>query len=545
MQHPRISVFLLTFLSLVLLCAGGFLPRHLQAATSAHLSVSLTANSAHTLSVAPGARVELSWFAVGAKECTGDWVRYKLRPSGKETVMVKTARTFTVTCVNRDGVSGEDTVKVTIKVPSVGKSTAKTAPTATTTSSGAAPATAKPLQSNNKGPFIQMVSPKGNEVWHQGEARTLIWLGRDIPVSGKGFLLEIIDEKGEVFASSTVPLTQSRYVWPIPEAFPPSIHYRARVRLVDSEAVGISEHPFTVVQAIKTVTDFGKKLPCGALGDVDGDESLSTVDIERTNAFTSQPGLPTKDEFKRADVDVNGVISVADIAEMSRYLGGSLATFSGCTVAAVSADLRANGKDDTASVQVNSVFTLSWTSSGGHCVMDGAVLSASGSQKKATAGPTRTTYTIECFGLGNGQSSTDSVTVSVEPPNTSPVLVSVDQPTAFSATKSFRWGVVVFDPDDKVLTVTVNWGDGKTDTVVASTTIPGKGLEAPFTHVFAEPGTYFLTMTIEDSKGATYTQPTTIVVTEPPRASWNTGPYQFGALFEGFSLWNPSSFLGR
>ncbi|KKW11173.1 MAG: hypothetical protein UY50_C0019G0001, partial [Parcubacteria group bacterium GW2011_GWA2_49_9] len=147
-----------------------------------------------------------------------------------------------------------------------------------------------------------------------------------------------------------------------------------------------------------------------------------------------------------------------------------------------------------------------------------------------------TTYAIHCFGTGNSQRVSDDVTVVVEAPNKMPSISLVDAPTSFRASISSVWSVTASDPDGAELTITANWGDGKQDITIASTTVAGGNMLTPFSHTFTKEGIHTVSFTAKDKRGGETARTFPIVVTEAPRIMRIRGRYQFAALFEGYRV---------
>ncbi|KKW12908.1 MAG: hypothetical protein UY50_C0002G0029 [Parcubacteria group bacterium GW2011_GWA2_49_9] len=228
----------------------------------------------------------------------------------------------------------------------------------------------KPLPADPEWPAVTVMSPNGNELWTQGEGRTLVWTAHDVPLLKNGFIIDLLDERGASFsiASSTLSGTARNFAWLIPTSLP-SGKYKVRVSIQHNRLSDLSDGFFTVMKVYEGPS---KALVCGTLGDVTGDKVISSADADRIAVFAANPRMMTLDDFKRADIDVNGVIASADIVQVNQYLTDIIKTFSGCLAPGVSVDLRANGSPSSlVSVSISSTVTLSWTSSGaGRCVLD-------------------------------------------------------------------------------------------------------------------------------------------------------------------------------
>ncbi|MSU56148.1 MAG: hypothetical protein EXS51_02470 [Candidatus Taylorbacteria bacterium] len=508
------------------------------------LSVTLTANkSSKAISVASGGRVELAWSAKDAKDCTGNWVAYRLKNSGTQTFRITKSRTFTVTCTSRDKLSNTASVSVSVARATLPSAVSGvSAPTQKTEIPLLFPVSGAVTQ---KQPFagpnipnqssIRVLSPNIDEVWHQGETRELMWLANDVPAIRPGFVIDVVDSRGTEYVISSTSLlwTARKFFWKIPASFPEGERYRVRVWVTDKEDGDMSDSYFTVARTL-----FGgptRLLPCGVSGDADKNQVITSADSDQIAYFVANPSAATPDDFKRADVDLNGVISSADIIELNRYIGGTFTTLSACSFGGVSIDLLANGKAETVTVPENSVVTLTWTSSGGRCLFENSYFPSSGSVVRSMGGgPTTLVYTIQCLGQGSSQSATDSVTVNVEPRNRAPLITVLEKPTVIRAATSHFWNVTASDPDGRALTVTVNWGDGTASSTMASSTSPGLGVITAFWHTFATAGTYNVVTSVKDAKGAEASQSNLIIATEPPRTSRVDVRLELGALYEGF-----------
>ncbi|MDO8594072.1 MAG: PKD domain-containing protein [bacterium] len=472
------------------------------------------------LSVPYGSRLELAWSSKGATECAGDWTVSKLGTSGKQAGRVTLSRSFTIACSGTSGPSKSASIRVDL--------------TSTTTQA------IQPLPVSEQS-FLRVLSPNGEEVWRQGETRVISWASNDTPFIRKGFRVDVIDDKGIEYSlpTSTVPWSITSYTWRIPPSFPTGIRYKARVRIVDRAEGDTSDSPF-IVQAVQAGGSKSLPLPCGLLGDVNNDKVSSAADADRARFLLTAPAEMTSDYLQRADVDLDGLLSSADISLLNMYQSGLITTFPGCSAPGVSVDLRANGSPFTVSIPINSMMTLSWTSSGGRCLMDGSFFPPNGSFTLSVGGPSTITYTMKCFAAGSMQSSSeDSVVVSVEAPNQPPIITKIDAVTPIRAAQSHSWDVIASDPDGITLTMSMGWGDGTApSSAVSSTTRTGAPMVGTFTHTFAASGIYLMTVTVTDRKNAVVSQASYIVVWDKLRTSERSTNYQFGAIFEGYRPWN-------
>ncbi len=132
-----------------------------------------------------------------------------------------------------------------------------------------------------------------------------------------------------------------------------------------------------------------------------------------------------------------------------------------------------------------------------------------------------TTFAFALFAalllVGNmfAASATNSATASA---NKAPVITSVGGPTSISAGTAGTWTVSAYDPDSSYLSYGVDWGDGlgleqagqsQTDSI------------ATFQHAYSSAGTYTITFTAKDAKGA---QTQSSVTTTVTAASTNHPP---------------------
>ena len=492
-----------------------------------HLTFTIN-NSTRSLLISPEMRLELRWVATGATECKGSWRQLKFNPVGTQIGRITKSRSFTILCTNAKGA----TVTRSIVVNLIGHPQFVVQQSPQAASIAPAPVSPAP-EPTYKWPDLRVLSPNGDEAWYWGENRAITWFATDVPLIREGFVIDLIDDQANIYTlpTSSVSSIARSYSWFIPNTIPEG-RYKARVKIQNQSPTDTSDSFFSI---IKTYSGVNKTLPCGTLGDVNGDLVISSSDIEKIRVFAANPSVSTPNEFKRADVNMDGTLTSSDSVELYLYLLGPNTTFSGCKVSGVSVDFRVNGIADIASVPTNSSINLSWTSTNaGRCLMDDMYFPPTGSIVKSVSGPSRIIYTVQCFGVGSANSASDSVAVSIEPPNKAPLITMVDVPTSFKATVANSWTVTASDPDDITLTVSVNWGDGTASTTVASTTNPGAGITTSFLHTYISPGTYTVIITAKDRRVAESSNRYLIVVTDKPRTSRKSGKYQFGAIFEGY-----------
>ena len=470
--------------------------------------------SPDTVLVPAGARLELRWSTEKAASCASNWTTNVLKTSGVQTGRITRARTFVLVCTGTTGIVATSTIVVNLREQ-------------------------KPIPTPLGWPAIRVFTPNGDEVWYQGEVRVVSWMADVAPVLRDGFTLGLIDARGQEIALATSTLSKSTrsYTWAIPSEFPPG-KYKMRISALNQTPSDMSDQFFWIAETYRGVS---KPLACGSLGDVDRDEKLSTADVESIRLYSGKTSLATSSSFSRFDVDANGVISRIDAYYVEHYLAGESDTLPGCGSSGVSVDLQVNGKSD-AVVSVSSVgaVTLSWSSSGaGRCLLDDVFVPANGSVKRTLNSEISTVYTITCFAPTNHISGSDEITVQIESANKTPHITFVEAPTAFQVGKTGIWRVTASDPDDTALTFSVSWGDGGTDSSIASTTRIGGGITTSFSHAYSVEGIYTVSVSAKDRRNGAVSQLIPIVVTEAPRASKALGHYQFGALFEGYRLFHP------
>lgn len=74
-----------------------------------------------------------------------------------------------------------------------------------------------------------------------------------------------------------------------------------------------------------------KKSPCGGVGDPNMDGWVSQADIALTQQFIMGTITPTAEQFRRADVNGDGMVNMGDVIRMERYLLGLDSTFPVCS----------------------------------------------------------------------------------------------------------------------------------------------------------------------------------------------------------------------
>ena len=104
------------------------------------------------------------------------------------------------------------------------------------------------------------------------------------------------------------------------------------------------------------------------------------------------------------------------------------------------------------------------------------------------------TFTVEvCVTDDDGAEACASTSVTVDPPNTAPVL-AVDPPAATPEGADLTLSGTVTDPDaDQTWTITVDWGDGSTEDLPLATSGPFE-----LTHAYADDGEYQVAVEVTD-----------------------------------------------
>lgn len=123
-------------------------------------------------------------------------------------------------------------------------------------------------------------------------------------------------------------------------------------------------------------------------------------------------------------------------------------------------------------------------------------------------------YTVK-FTVTNeaGFKTTSNVTVHVveSPRKRAPVIISLDGDTSIEAGDTETVTVHAYDPKNSPLSYSVDWGDSMAITAL-STSMPVYVQSATFTHVYANPGTYTATFTVENEAGLKTSSSMNIVV---------------------------------
>lgn len=87
-----------------------------------------------------------------------------------------------------------------------------------------------------------------------------------------------------------------------------------------------------VLLARKKPPPSGRVPPCDGIGDPDMDGYVTDADIALLEQFIMGTITPTAEEFRRADVNGDGLLNALDMTLMERYIAGLDDTFPACTV---------------------------------------------------------------------------------------------------------------------------------------------------------------------------------------------------------------------
>jgi hypothetical protein len=158
--------------------------------------------------------------------------------------------------------------------------------------------------------------------------------------------------------------------------------------------------------------------------------------------------------------------------------------------------------------------------------------------------------TVSVVDLSGGSSAATSTTAAVAD---APIYVSASAPVYAQEGTAVSGAVAFLDDADfnaplSDYTVTINWGDGTTS---AGTVTNGAviGYEVDGSHVYAEEGTYSISVTVADVGGSTSTAVNTAFATDAPlMAMGQDGTATAGVAFSGvvatFSDANPNADVG-
>lgn len=118
-----------------------------------------------------------------------------------------------------------------------------------------------------------------------------------------------------------------------------------------------------------------------------------------------------------------------------------------------------------------------------------------------------------CFAAGKGYCSVyfDNASTGANRP---PVVSGFSGPTALSVNQTGTWSVQVSDPENGTLSYQITWGDENTygATSNMSLTMQAANQNSSFTHSYASPGTYVITIAVRDSAGQQATATATVQV---------------------------------
>jgi len=125
---------------------------------------------------------------------------------------------------------------------------------------------------------------------------------------------------------------------------------------------------------------------------------------------------------------------------------------------------------------------------------------------------------------GLSASSTPSITVTDQPP----VITWTAPPATSLSGQAVTAAITSSDPDGTVTSVTINWGDGKVDTLMAGSTT---GSHTYSLANSATSATYTITVTVVDNSGSTKTATSSITIqTNQPSSNVSFPLYYFGIL---------------
>ncbi|OGY70182.1 MAG: hypothetical protein A3E05_03095 [Candidatus Jacksonbacteria bacterium RIFCSPHIGHO2_12_FULL_44_12] len=99
--------------------------------------------------------------------------------------------------------------------------------------------------------------------------------------------------------------------------------------------------------------------------------------------------------------------------------------------------------------------------------------------------------------------------------NKPPVITGVSGPTSLKVNETGTWTITANDPEGGALTYTIDWGDSTSfPTPISPPAILNSGQKATFTHSYAQAGTYTVSFTVTDDKGASAKSTITTAVTD-------------------------------
>jgi hypothetical protein len=105
--------------------------------------------------------------------------------------------------------------------------------------------------------------------------------------------------------------------------------------------------------------------------------------------------------------------------------------------------------------------------------------------------------------------------------NKAPVISSFTGPTVLKPGEQGTWRITASDPENGTLTYDITWGDENGNVlplVAASNATKAMTQNTTFTHSYLTEGTYTVSITVRDQKGATATASVTVQITATPVA---------------------------
>lgn len=139
------------------------------------------------------------------------------------------------------------------------------------------------------------------------------------------------------------------------------------------------------------------------------------------------------------------------------------------------------------------------------------------------------TATVTVFDEDSSANTTETITIGNVAPTITLVEATPAAPVIVTEGQSFSARITATDPstvDAQTLTFQVNWGDTSSDFATGSVTSPGTA-RSQFSHVYTNPGSYTVLITVTDPDGGSDTSTLTIeVLNRAPSITdvFNTGP---------------------